>query len=437
MLPTIAIVGRPNVGKSTLFNKLTRSRDALVCNVPGLTRDRQYGTIKIGGQEAILIDTGGIGETETKIEKLMANQTELAVNEAQIILFMVDAKSGLLGTDEILANKLRKSNKPIFIVINKIDGKDTDTAEADFFSLGFEKYFSISAEHNIGITELLLSIENKFPKPATEENLETDKDTIKITFVGRPNVGKSTLVNRILGENRVIAHNQPGTTRDSIFIDFSHRDKNYTLVDTAGVRRRSKIYEKIEKFSIVKTLQAVEATDVVVLLLDATENITDQDLKLLSFVLEEGKALIIAVNKWDNLETAQREKIKSELERRLAFIDFVKIHFVSALHGTGVGNLFKSINRAYSSAHRELKTAELNKILEMAVNNYQPPMVNGRDVKLRYTHIGRYAPPTIIIHGVRVSSLPKSYKKYLEHFFREVLDLYGTPIKLVFKQEVK
>ena len=433
MLSSIAIVGRPNVGKSTLFNRLTRSRNALVCDIPGLTRDRQYGTTKINNQDVIVIDTGGIGETETFIETLMAKQTELALKEAQIILFLLDAKSGLLPTDEILARKLRKLNKPIFVVVNKIDGKDVDIAEADFHSLGLGECFAISAEHNIGIDELITEVAAKLPKPLEVEESETDKKTIKITFVGRPNVGKSTLVNRILGEERLIVHNQPGTTRDSIFIDFSRYGKDYILVDTAGVRRRSKIHEKIEKFSIIKTLQAIEATNIVVFLIDATENITDQDLKLLGFVLEAGKAIVIAVNKWDNLESMQRDKIKSELERRLTFLDFAKIHFISALHGTGVGDLFNSINKAYLSANKELKTPELNKILEMAVNRHQPPMAHGREIKLRYAHAGHYAPPTIIIHGTRVDLLPESYRRYLEHFFREALDLSGTPIRIVFK----
>ena len=433
MLSSIAIVGRPNVGKSTLFNRLTHSRNALVCDIPGLTRDRQYGTTKINNEDVIVIDTGGIGETETFIETLMAKQTELALKEAQVILFLLDAKSGLLPTDETLARKLRKLNKPIFVVVNKIDGKDVDIAEADFHSLGLGKCYPISAEHNIGIDELIAEAATKLPKPLEIEESEADKNTIKITFVGRPNVGKSTLINRILGEERMIVHNQPGTTRDSIFIDFNRHGKDYILVDTAGVRRRSKIYEKIEKFSIIKTLQAIKATNIVVFLIDATENITDQDLKLLGFVLEAGKAIVIAVNKWDNLDSMQRDKIKNELERRLTFLDFAKIHFISALHGTGVGDLFGSINKAYSSANKELRTPELNKILEMAVNNHQPPMAHGREIKLRYAHAGHYAPPTIIIHGARVDLLPESYRRYLEHFFRKSLDLSGTPIRIVFK----
>lgn len=434
MLSSIAIVGRPNVGKSTLFNRLTHSRSALVCDVPGLTRDRQYGTAKIKNQSVLIIDTGGLDKPETPIEILMAQQTELAMVEAQIILFLVDSRSGLLPADVALANKLRKINKTIFVVVNKIDGQDIEIAQADFHGLGLGRCLPISAEHNLGTDELLEAIAAQLPaEPDIEPALE-EKNTVKITFVGRPNVGKSTLVNRILGEERVVVHNSPGTTRDSIFIDFHRYGKDYVLVDTAGIRRRSKVEEKIEKFSIIKTLQAIEATNVVVFLVDATENITDQDLKLLGFVLEAGKALVIAVNKWDNLDLLQRNKIENELDRRLTFLNYVKIHFISALHGTGVGNLFNSINKAYASATQELKTAQLNKILEMAVKAHQPPMSHGREIKLRYAHAGHYSPPTILIHGTRVDLIPESYRRYLERFFREALDLSGTPIKLIFKR---
>ena len=340
MLATIAIVGRPNVGKSTLFNRLTHSRSAIVSNIPGLTRDRQYGIAQIDDRDAILVDTGGIGKPLTPIEVLMEAQTNLAIEESEIIIFLVDAKSGILPDDKILANKLRKLNKLLFVVVNKIDGQDADTVAGDFHSFGFKRHFTISAEHNIGIIDLKEAIAKELPAVETPPT-DPEKKVMKITFVGRPNVGKSTLVNRILGEERLVTHDQPGTTRDSIFVEFNRRNKDYILVDTAGVRRRSKIYEKIEKFSIIKTLQSIEATDVVVFLVDATENITDQDLKLLGFVLEHGRSLVIAVNKWDDLPNTQKDKIKRELERRLNFINFVDIHFISALHGTGLGPLFK------------------------------------------------------------------------------------------------
>lgn len=433
MLTSIVIVGRPNVGKSTLFNKLTRTRSAIVSDHPGLTRDRQYGIVKINEQEIIIIDTGGITKPETPIEILMEKQTKLALQEAQIILFMVDAKSGLTPSDETWVQKLRKLNKTILVVVNKIDGQNPEIAHAEFHKLGLGESIAISAEHNIGISELKTAITNRLPTTSETEDLLPKQDTTKITFIGRPNVGKSTLVNRILGEERMIVHNQPGTTRDSVFVNFKNYDKNYTLVDTAGVRRRSRIYEKVEKFSIVKTLQAISATDVVVFLIDATENITDQDLKLLGFILEKGKALVIAVNKWDNLSPTQRDKIKSELKRRLDFLDFAKIYFISALHGTEVGNLFKAIDKAYLSSIQKLSTPELNRILKQALQTHQPPLAQGREIKLLYTHAGHKAPPTIIIHGTRVNYLPESYRRYLEHFFRKALTLVGTPVRIIFK----
>lgn len=433
MSASIAIVGRPNVGKSTLFNRLTHTRDALVSNISGLTRDRQYGITELNDQNIIIIDTGGIGDANTPLGFLMEKQAQLAIAEADIILFLVDARAGLIGTDETLANKLRKLNKPIFLVVNKIEDQDTESAIADFYNLGLGEPVAISAEHNIGISALLDIIATKLPPTIQLNTLEAPPKSIKITFVGRPNVGKSTLVNRILGEERVIAHNQPGTTRDSIYINFNRRGKDYVLIDTAGIRRRGNVKEKIEKFSVIKALQSIEATNIVVFVIDATENITDQDLKLLGFVLAAGKALVIAVNKWDNLPPRQRDKIQNELDRRLTFIDFAKIIFISALHGTGVGNLFGAINKAFDSATKELKTKQLTTILEKAIDNFQPPLAHGQEIKLRYAHVGGHNPPTIIIHGTRSQYLPESYRRYLEHFYRESLDLSGTPIKIVFK----
>lgn len=430
MSATIAIVGRPNVGKSTLFNRFTHTRNALVGNVPGLTRDRQYGITNINNQDVIIIDTGGIGTADTQIAVLMEQQAQLALAEAQIILFLVDAKNGRTSTDETLARKLRKLNKPIFIVANKIDGQATEIALADFYNFGLGTPLAISAEHNIGIEELLATIATKLP-PTTPPIIPVG--AIKIAFVGRPNVGKSTLVNRILGEERVIVYDQPGTTRDSIFVNFNRRSKDYVLIDTAGIRRRGKVKESIEKFSVIKALQSIEATNVVVFIIDATENITDQDLRLLGFVLEAGKALVLAVNKWDNLASLQRNKIKSELDRRLTFLDFAKIHFISALHGTGIGNVFSAINKAYFSATKKLKTPQVTKILERAVAHFQPPLARGQEIKLRYAHVGGHNPPTIIIHGTRTEHLPENYRRYLENFYRKALDLFGTPIRIVFK----
>ena len=430
---SVAIVGRPNVGKSTLFNRLTRSRNALVGDMPGLTRDRQYGMMELNNQNLILIDTGGIGEAESQLEAMMEQQAQQAILEADIILFLVDARSGLINADESLAQQIRKLNKPVITVLNKTENQDLETIAADFYKLGLGEIVAISAEHNTGMGDLLAAISTKLPEPTDTLIANLPQDAVKIAFIGRPNVGKSTLVNRILGEERVIAYDQPGTTRDSIFINFTRRDKNYVLIDTAGIRRRGKVDERIEKFSVIKALQSIEAANVAVFIIDGTENITDQDLRLLGFVLDAGKALVIAVNKWDNLPEAQREKIKSELDRRLTFINFAKIMFISALHGTGVGDLFGAINQAYASATKEFKTAQLTKILEQAVANFHPPMSRGYEIKLRYAHTGGHNPPTLIIHGTRTDSIPESYRRYLEHFFREALNLSGTPIRILFK----
>ena len=428
MAVTIAIVGRPNVGKSTLFNRLTHTRNALVSDLPGLTRDRQYGIIPLGKKNVIVIDTGGIDTTDTLITTLVTQQAHIALTEAQIIIFLVDTTSGITPADETLAHKLRKLNKPILVVANKAESQ---TNAADFYQFGWGEPLPISAEHNIGINKLLSVITTKLPNdPITISN---PKDVIKITFIGRPNVGKSTLVNRILGEERVIVYDAPGTTRDSIAINFKRRNKNYLLIDTAGIRRRGKVKERVEKFSIIKALQAIETTHVVVFIVDATENITEQDLKLLGFVLTAGKALVIAVNKWDNLAPTQRNNIKSELDRRLTFLNFVETHFISALHGTGVGSLFNSINKAYASATKQLNTAQITKLLATATTNFQPPLVSGKEIKLRYAHVGNHNPPTIIIHGTRVKSLPENYRRYLANFYHKALDLTGTPIRIIFK----
>lgn len=435
MLPILAIVGRPNVGKSTLFNRLTRTRNAIVGDTPGLTRDRQYGTAIINEQKFIVVDTGGIGEVTNEIEELMTKQSELAMQEAAAILFLVDARSGLTAGDQAIAAQLRKLNKPVYLAVNKTDGLDPKAAILDFYSLGLGEPFPIAAEHNHGINDLISQILKNIPTEPTPEALATN--AIKIAFVGRPNVGKSTLVNRILGEERVVVYDAPGTTRDSIFINFSRHEKEYVLIDTAGIRRRGKIYQAIEKFSVIKAMQAVEAANVVVFLVDAQENITDQDLRLLGFVLDAGKALVIAVNKWDNLLPDQREKIKSELDRRLKFLDFAAIYFISALHGTGVGNLFKAIDKAYLSATKEIKTSEVTEILQHAVATYQPPLAKGRAVKFKLAHVGGYNPPVIVIHGSHVNALPDHYKKYLEKFFRKALHLSGTPVRIEFKDKIK
>jgi GTP-binding protein len=430
MLPVIAIVGRPNVGKSTLFNCLTKTRRALVADQPGLTRDRQYGEGQIDEQPYIIVDTGGLGGDIAAI----TTQVIKAIQESDAILFMVDCRGGLTVDDEIIAKKLRRFHKPIFLVVNKIDGIDIDAAIADFYQLGLGEPYPIAAAHGRGVTSLLDEVLAQIPVKE-KPTIPLPRAGIKIAFIGRPNVGKSTLMNRILGEERVIVYDQPGTTRDSIFVPFSCRNKDYILIDTAGIRRRGKVTEKIEKFSVIKALQAIEEANVVVLVLDAKDGITDQDLRLLGFILDAGRALVIAVNKWDGLDKYECEQVQKELDRRLAFIDFVKIYFISALHGTGVGHLFPSINNAYQSANKKLPTSQLTRILEKAMEEYEPPLVRGKRVKLRYAHLGGSNPPIIVIHGKRAKTITKSYRRYLEKFFRKSLNLIGTPIKIEFRSE--
>lgn len=426
MLPVIAIVGRPNVGKSTLFNCLTKTRDALVADFAGLTRDRLYGEGRLGSKPYIVVDTGGLGTPEHPIENLAAQQSERAIEEADLILFLCDARAGLTAADQTLAQSLRKLGKPVFLVVNKSEGLNTDLVAAEFYGLGLGEPYFIAAAHNSGISDLMDLVLESFP----EEEIPESAKGIKIAVIGRPNVGKSTLINRMLGEERVVVFDQPGTTRDSIYIPYERHGKPYILIDTAGVRRRGQIKEVIEKFSVIKTLKAIESCHVAILVIDAQENITEQDLHLLGFALEAGKALVIAVNKWDGLTQDQREWIKIELERRLSFVDFVKIKFISALHGTGVGELYPLVEQAYTSAHCELVTSQLTHILEQAIAAHQPPLVKGRRIKLRYAHPGGHNPPCIVIHGKQTRSLPGSYQRYLESFYRKALHLIGTPIRI-------
>jgi GTPase len=435
MLPIIAIVGRPNVGKSTLFNRLTKTRDAIVDDMPGLTRDRQYGIAKIVAQNFIVIDTGGIGsEDNTAIAELTTKQTMVAMQEAQAIIFLVDARTGIVSSDINIAKIVRKLNKPIYLAVNKVDGLDAKFAVTLFYELGLGEVYPIAAEQGFGVEALVTKIlaDLTIDKISVTE-IVSDQSTIKIAFVGRPNVGKSTLLNKILGAERVLVYDAPGTTRDSIYVNFERLRQNYTLIDTAGIRRRGKIDEAVEKFSVVKAMQAIAEAHVVVILLDAKENITEQDLRLLGFILDAGKALVIAVNKWDGLPETQRDKIRSELERRLDFINFAKIYFISALHGTGVGNLFNAIDKAYKSATLTVGTPEVTRILIAAVDAYPPPMVHGRRIKLRYAHMGGQNPPTFIVHGNQTSKVPDSYKRYLEHYYLKVLRLSGTPVRVEFK----
>jgi len=431
MKPVIALVGRPNVGKSTLFNRLTKSRDALVADQAGLTRDRKFGEGRLGDKPYIVIDTGGLrGETEG-VDVAMASQSWLAVQQADVVLFLADARDGLLPTDQEIAKRLRASGKTVHLVVNKIDGLNSDVVLADFHALGLGDPFGISAAHGRGVTALINQVLEDLPQAAEEEQAE--QKGIKIAVVGRPNVGKSTLVNRMLGEERVVTFDMPGTTRDSIYLPFERDEQAYVLIDTAGVRRRSKVSEAIEKFSVIKTLQAMEDANVVILMLDASEGITDQDVSLIGFVLDVGRALVIAVNKWDGLESEQRDKIKSELERKLPFLDFAKIHFISALHGSGVGDLYSSVNVAYRSAMAKFNTPALTRLLEDLVSANPPPLVKGRRIKLRYAHQGGQNPPIIVIHGNQTEAVPGAYKRYLMNAFRKHLRLKGTPLRIEFR----
>ncbi len=432
MIPVLALVGRPNVGKSTLFNQLTRSRDALVADYAGLTRDRKYGETRIGSRPCVVIDTGGISGDEEGIDSQMAGQSLAAIEEADAVLMLVDAREGLNPTDEALARHLRQRNKTFHLLVNKTDGLDEQVAQGEFYALGIESMFPIAASQGRGVRSMIEKIMASFPEPEPLPESQFPNST-RVAIVGRPNVGKSTLVNRLLGEERVVVYDQPGTTRDSIYIEFERGERQYTLIDTAGVRRRKNIKEAVEKFSIVKTLKAVDDAHVVILVMDAREGLVDQDMHLLGHCIDAGRGLVMAVNKWDGIESDQRERIKSELRRRLQFAEFADSHFISALHGTGVGHLYKSVDAAYHSATRKLNTNMLTRILEGAVYDHAPPMINGRRIKLRYAHTGGHNPPIIVIHGNQTGKVPASYQRYLEKVFRRELKLVGTPVRIEFR----
>jgi GTPase len=434
MLPVIALVGRPNVGKSTLFNYLTRSREALVADFPGLTRDRQYGRLKHGNRPCLIVDTGGIADDAEGIESLARKQVQIALEEADIVFFMVDAREGLSASDKVIAETLRKLAKPVVLVTNKVDGLDASVVMSDFYSLALGEPIACSAAHGRGIPELLERANQLLPPD--EQAVDDNQGGIGIAVVGRPNVGKSTLVNRLLGEERVIVFDEPGTTRDSIYIPFERNGKKFTLVDTAGMRRRAKVSETIEKFSIIKSLQAIEKSHVVIYLIDASEAITDQDAHLLGLVLEAGRALIIGLNKWDGLSSEQKATIHRQLDVKLAFLEFAEKHPISALHGSGVGKLFDVVHTLYDSAMVNMATPLLTRILKEATDAHQTPLVGTRRIKLKYAHQGGRNPPVVIIHGVQTDALPISYKRYLTNYFRTKLRLSGTPIRLEFKSPV-
>ncbi len=435
MIPVIALVGRPNVGKSTLFNRLTRTQDALVAAVPGLTRDRKYGDGRIGDRPFIVVDTGGLAAGDAELDGLMERQAWQAIEEADLVFFLVDAREGLTGVDEDIAADLRRRGKPLLLVANKTDGLDADTALGEFHRLGLGEPQPVSATHGRGVERLVRTALAQLPLPADGEAVEGSADelAVRVAVVGRPNAGKSTLINRMLGEERVLASEQPGTTRDSIFIPFERDGVAYTLIDTAGVRRRARVTEVIEKFSVIKTLQAIDAAHVVILLFDARTGIGEQDATLAGYIAEKGRALVLAVNKWDGLEPHERRMIRDQLDRKLPFLGFASVQFISALHGTGVGELFPLVCRAYASAMRELATPQLTEILERAVNAHQPPLVRGRRIKLRYAHQGGRNPPLIVIHGNQTESVPDAYRRYLENAFRTALKLTGTPVRIEFR----
>ena len=485
MVPVIALLGRPNVGKSTLFNRLTKSRDALVADLPGLTRDRQYGEGTLAGHNFIVVDTGGISWFEntsraTEIESQVLAQALHAAAEADLCLFMVDARAGLTPADEQLFARLRaQANAPV-LVVNKVDGLDQDQACAEFYRLGAARLYPVSASQGRGVTALLQELLAPFNQQTSQEatappnpteasvtipgpnkakavaspphattstqahpavpsppatSTPAAVPTINIAIAGRPNVGKSTLVNRLLGEERVVVCDEPGTTRDSVAIPFVRRDRSYILIDTAGVRRRGKTRQRVEKFSVIKSLQAIQQAHVVILLMDATVGVVEQDLHLLGYILEAGRGLVIALNKWDGMAPEAKQFAKTGLQRQLGFVDFADHHFISARFGSGVGGLYQSVHAAFDSAHRQLHTAALTRMLEAAVTAHAPPLVRQHRIKLRYAHPGGTNPPTIIIHGKQTKSLPAHYVRYLQNHFRQALKLTGTPVRLELRSD--
>lgn len=432
-LPVIALVGRPNVGKSTLFNYLTRTRDALVADYPGLTRDRKYGRVKRGEKAYLLVDTGGITDNVDGIDSVAKRQVQIALEEADAVLFLVDVREGMNSADQAITDMLRKLDKPVILVANKIDGINADIATAEFHRLGIGEPVSIAATHGRGVNELLQRVSALLPEEEEPTEEELQDQGVAIAIVGRPNVGKSTLVNRLLGEERVVVFDEAGTTRDSVYIPFERDGKKYTLIDTAGMRRRAKVTLVVEKFSIIKALQSVEKANVVIYLIDASEGITDQDQHLLGMVLDAGRALIIGFNKWDGLTHDQRELIKRQTAVKLPFLDFAEKHSISALHGSGVGKLFDVVHKLYDAAMVDMSTSVLTQILKDALAAHQPPQVHGRRVKLKHAHQGGRNPPIIVIHGNQTESLPAAYERYLINYYRQKLKLEGTPIRIVFK----
>jgi GTPase len=434
MLPVVALVGRPNVGKSTLFNALTGTRDALVADIPGLTRDRKYGYGDSAPHRFIVIDTGGLVEAARGVSGLMARQTGRAIEEADRVVFLVDGQSGLDPADRFVADVLRRSGKPVTVAVNKSEDRDGGVVSAEFHVLGFGEPVAISAAHRQGIDDLmeraLAGIE-----PAPPGAGEAADRAIRVCVIGRPNVGKSTLINRLAGEERVITFDQPGTTRDSVEVPFERDGQAYVLVDTAGVRRRSRVEETLEKWSVSKALQAIDDAHVVVGMLDARETVAEQDATLFGLVADRGRALVIAVNKWDHVLPAQREAIREQAATRLRFLDFAPVHTISALHGSGVGGLMDAVRAAYAAAMREMPTPELTRVLEAAIRQHQPPLVRGRRIRLRYAHQGGRNPPVIVVHGAQAERTPEDFRRYLVNCFREAFKLDGTPVRVDLRSE--
>jgi GTP-binding protein len=459
MLPIVAIVGRPNVGKSTLFNALTRTRDAIVADVPGVTRDRQYGYARVG-PPCVLIDTGGLVENPTGIETQMRLQTDKAVEEADRIVLVADARAGLTPQEQFIARELRRSGKPVVLALNKAEGMDRALAAAEFHRLGLGTPVAIAATHGEGLHELMDAVLGEIAEADAGTDARTDAGTdaqaaagpgavagappalvppgsgaIRVAVVGRPNVGKSTLVNRLLGEERVIASDAPGTTRDSILVPFARDGREFVLIDTAGMRRRARVEDRVERASVAKTLQAIAEAHVVILVLDAHDSVGEQDASVLGQALERGRVLLIAINKWDHIPLEQREEIRRQLALKLDFVPFAPLHFISARHGTGVGELVRDAIRGYDAAMREMPTPALTRTLERALEAHQPPLVRGRRIKLRYAHQGGRNPPRIIVHGNQTTSVPDAYRRYLANTFREAFDLYATPVAVEFRTD--
>ena len=437
MLPLVALVGRPNVGKSTLFNGLTRTRDALVHDEPGVTRDRNYGICRLNEDRPFAVcDTGGLTEEEEGLAGATAKQSRAAAEEADLVLFVVDGREGPSTLDQVILAWLRKTGKPFFLIVNKTDGLDESACVNEFSRFGVETVIPIAAAHQRGIPQIIEAVLPKLPLDEDANVLADESGRTRVAFIGRPNVGKSTLVNRLLGEERMIASDVPGTTRDSIAVDMERDGRQYRLIDTAGLRRRAKVEEAVEKFSVFKTLQAIQSCQVAVVMLDAGEGVTEQDATVLGHVLEAGRALVIAVNKWDGQSDYQRDQTRALLDRKLSFCTWAEQVTISAKHGTGMRELFNAINRAHASATRKFTTAEVTKALEVAYETFPPPVVRGHVAKLRFAHPGGDNPPLFIVHGTRLKTLTESYRRYLENFFRKRFKLVGTPVKFVFKEGV-